>query len=265
MTERSGLGVADARPVPRGWPDPGLASVGRWASWGRTRVAGRGTAPRSPGPRGDPRPDLAGGGGPDPPCPWLHQPRDRGDAGHQRQDGRRACLAHPAQARRAEPARGGRDRPPPLPAAGLTAVAALGQRPEPGESAVAGDPSEGYGQWSAAHWTRPFAVWTGKPSRHWVRDITFAEDASQVRTGTSPHIMACLRNLAIGVLSRAGPSTSPLPLPSRSRPCPTRHHPRDHPRMNRTFRQNAGALASNQTSSRLGTYQSRSRSSSNSE
>jgi predicted transposase YbfD/YdcC len=40
---------------------------------------------------------------------------------------------------------------------------------------------------------------------HHVRDTTFAEDASQVRTGAGPHVMACLRNLAIGVLSRAGP------------------------------------------------------------
>jgi hypothetical protein len=38
-----------------------------------------------------------------------------------------------------------------------------------------------------------------------VRDVTFAEDASQVRTGTGPQVMACLRNLAIGLLSRAGP------------------------------------------------------------
>jgi len=35
--------------------------------------------------------------------------------------------------------------------------------------------------------------------------VTFAEDASQVRTGTAPLVMASLRNLAIGVLSRAGP------------------------------------------------------------
>jgi hypothetical protein len=38
-----------------------------------------------------------------------------------------------------------------------------------------------------------------------VRDVIFTEDASQVRTGTGPHMMVCLRNLAIGVLSRAGP------------------------------------------------------------
>jgi hypothetical protein len=40
---------------------------------------------------------------------------------------------------------------------------------------------------------------------HHIRDTTFAEDASQVRTGTAPRAMASLRNLAIGVLSRAGP------------------------------------------------------------
>jgi hypothetical protein len=40
---------------------------------------------------------------------------------------------------------------------------------------------------------------------HHVRDISFAEDASQVRTGAAPSAMACLRNLVIGVLCRAGP------------------------------------------------------------
>lgn len=32
---------------------------------------------------------------------------------------------------------------------------------------------------------------------HWVRDTTFGEDASQIRTGHSAHIMASVRNLAI--------------------------------------------------------------------
>jgi predicted transposase YbfD/YdcC len=40
---------------------------------------------------------------------------------------------------------------------------------------------------------------------HHVRDTTFAEDGSQVRTGAAPNVMAALRNLVIGVLSRAGP------------------------------------------------------------
>jgi predicted transposase YbfD/YdcC len=47
--------------------------------------------------------------------------------------------------------------------------------------------------------------WAIENGLHWVRDVTFAEDASQLRTGAGPHVMACLRNLAIGALSRAGP------------------------------------------------------------
>ena len=35
--------------------------------------------------------------------------------------------------------------------------------------------------------------------------MTLGEDASQVRTGTAPHVLRCLRNLVIGTLSRAGP------------------------------------------------------------
>ncbi|GGN38808.1 hypothetical protein [Streptomyces fuscichromogenes] len=39
---------------------------------------------------------------------------------------------------------------------------------------------------------------------HPVRDVTFAEDASQLRTGTAPRAMATWRNLAIGALRLAG-------------------------------------------------------------
>jgi predicted transposase YbfD/YdcC len=47
--------------------------------------------------------------------------------------------------------------------------------------------------------------WTIENALHWVRDVTFAEDASQVRTGNAPTVMAALRNLVVGVLSRAEP------------------------------------------------------------
>jgi predicted transposase YbfD/YdcC len=47
--------------------------------------------------------------------------------------------------------------------------------------------------------------WTIENGLYYVRDVTFAEDASQLRSGTGPQVMACLRNLAIGALSRAGP------------------------------------------------------------
>jgi predicted transposase YbfD/YdcC len=45
----------------------------------------------------------------------------------------------------------------------------------------------------------------GIEALHHVRDVTYAEDASQVRTGSGPHVMATLRNLAVGVLCRSGP------------------------------------------------------------
>ncbi|MGQ4376090.1 hypothetical protein ACN6K9_006111 [Streptomyces sp. SAS_267] len=39
---------------------------------------------------------------------------------------------------------------------------------------------------------------------HHVRDVTFAEDDSQLRTGNAPRTMATYRNLAIGALRLAG-------------------------------------------------------------
>jgi predicted transposase YbfD/YdcC len=39
---------------------------------------------------------------------------------------------------------------------------------------------------------------------HHIRDVTFAEDASQLRTGNAPRAMATCRNLAIGVLHLTG-------------------------------------------------------------
>jgi len=39
---------------------------------------------------------------------------------------------------------------------------------------------------------------------HWVRDVTFDEDRSQVRKGTGPQVMASLRNLSISLLRMAG-------------------------------------------------------------
>ena len=41
-------------------------------------------------------------------------------------------------------------------------------------------------------------------SMHCVRDITFDEDKSRIRTGNGPHIMAILRNLAINLLRSRG-------------------------------------------------------------
>ena len=39
---------------------------------------------------------------------------------------------------------------------------------------------------------------------HWVRDVVFGEDQSQVRTGSAPQLLAALRNLVIGMLRLGG-------------------------------------------------------------
>ena len=55
---------------------------------------------------------------------------------------------------------------------------------------------------------RLLALWRGhwgiENRVHWVRDVTFDEDRSQVRTGSAPQIMAALRNLTISALRLAG-------------------------------------------------------------
>jgi hypothetical protein len=39
---------------------------------------------------------------------------------------------------------------------------------------------------------------------HWVRDVTYGEDASRLRTGNAPRLMATFRNLAISLLRLDG-------------------------------------------------------------
>jgi predicted transposase YbfD/YdcC len=60
--------------------------------------------------------------------------------------------------------------------------------------------------------------WAIENGLHYLRDTTFAEDGSQVRTGAGPQVMACLRNLAIGALCQTGPVNLAAAL---------RHHARD--------------------------------------
>jgi predicted transposase YbfD/YdcC len=62
-------------------------------------------------------------------------------------------------------------------------------------SALKADPQL-LGELARGHW--------GIEALHWIRDVTFDEDRSQVRTGSGPRVMATLRNLAIGVLRLAG-------------------------------------------------------------
>ncbi|MFI5960522.1 ISAs1 family transposase [Cryptosporangium sp. NPDC051539] len=70
-----------------------------------------------------------------------------------------------------------------------------------------------------AGWIR--GHWSIENKNHWVRDVTYDEDRSQIRTGTGPEIMAALRNAAIGVLRTAGITNIAAA---------TRHHARDSTR-----------------------------------
>ncbi len=82
---------------------------------------------------------------------------------------------------------------------------------------------------SADHFTAPpatLAAWVqghwGIENRlHWVRDVTFDEDRSQVRTGAAPQVMATLRNIVISLLRLAGWSNIAQAL---------RHHAADNRR-----------------------------------
>ena len=79
---------------------------------------------------------------------------------------------------------------------------------------------------SAEHRTAPPATlaswvrrhWGIENSLHWVRDVVYDEDRSQVRTGNAPRVMATLRNTAISLLRLAGWTTIAVAL---------RHHARN--------------------------------------
>jgi predicted transposase YbfD/YdcC len=46
--------------------------------------------------------------------------------------------------------------------------------------------------------------WSIENKSHWVRDVTYDEDRSQVRKGSMPQILAALRNTTIGLLRWSG-------------------------------------------------------------
>ncbi|MEV6869114.1 ISAs1 family transposase [Streptosporangium subroseum] len=63
-------------------------------------------------------------------------------------------------------------------------------------------PAETAGPVHLNHYER--AHWTVENRLHWVRDVTFREDNSQLRTGTAPRALAAFRNLAISTIRLAG-------------------------------------------------------------
>ena len=54
---------------------------------------------------------------------------------------------------------------------------------------------------ACGHHPRPLGI---EDRLHWVRDLDYDEDRSQIRTASAPRVMATLRNLAITILRLAG-------------------------------------------------------------
>jgi predicted transposase YbfD/YdcC len=76
-----------------------------------------------------------------------------------------------------------------------------------------------------ARWIR--GHWSIENQLHWVRDVSFDEDRSQVRTADGPQVMAALRNLAITALRLSGTTNIASGL---------RHHARDTSRALATYK-----------------------------
>lgn len=74
-------------------------------------------------------------------------------------------------------------------------------------------------RWLRGHWAIE--------ALHWVRDVSFDEDRSQVRTSNGPQIMAALRNLVITALRLNGHTNIAAAL---------RHHARDPHRSLTTYK-----------------------------
>jgi predicted transposase YbfD/YdcC len=143
--------------------------------------------------------------------PWRQIPvaATQRDRGHGRQEHRTLqaatvtaglCFPHAAQAlrvtRRTRPLSGGKWRT--VTTYAITSLT-TGQA-TPGQ--LAG--------WIRGHWHIE--------ALHWIRDVTYREDASQTRTGNGPQVMATIRNLSAGALKLAG-------YPGIATAC--RHHSRD--------------------------------------
>lgn len=61
-------------------------------------------------------------------------------------------------------------------------------------------PPERAGAWELLRWV--WGHWGIENRVHWVRDVDWDEDRSQVRTGAAPQVLAACRNLAQSLLRR---------------------------------------------------------------
>ena len=142
--------------------------------------------------------------------PWRHIPvaARQHNRGHGRQEHR--TLKAAAVAAGSLPARRPGHLPdPPGPAAGRREVADRHRLRHHQPGRPPGNPRPAR-RWIRGHWQIE--------ALHHLRDVSYGEDASQIRTGSGPQAMATLRNLAIGILKTAGHA-------SIAAAC--RHHARD--------------------------------------
>jgi predicted transposase YbfD/YdcC len=129
--------------------------------------------------------------------PWRHIPaghkqRDRGHGREEHRTLKAAAVAaglafpHAAQAirltRRIRPLSGGKWR-----TVTVYAITSL--------DATRATPAQ-LAEWIRGHWQIEVL--------HHIRDVSYGEDASQIRTGNGPQVMATLRNLIIAILKLAG-------------------------------------------------------------
>jgi predicted transposase YbfD/YdcC len=70
--------------------------------------------------------------------------------------------------------------------------------------AITSVPRDAAGPSTLLAWWR--GHWGIENRSHYVRDVSMGEDASRIRTGSAPQIMAALRNAAIGFLRSRGVS-----------------------------------------------------------
>lgn len=67
---------------------------------------------------------------------------------------------------------------------------------------VTSAPPESAGAWELLRWVR--GHWGIENQVHWVRDVDWDEDRSQVRSGAAPQVLAACRNIAQALLRRQG-------------------------------------------------------------
>jgi hypothetical protein len=205
-------------PTPPAHPRPRPAPTwpGRAAAWSQSRP-GRARAPRCGGPGRWPIPWAGTAPGPPAPGPWGWRRPEGRRPGSSRSD--RPCPSTGAAPRRTcRPSCGGPRSSTRSPAWPTPRPARPARRRPPRpvgdreRAALRPGRDLGRGRLPGAHRDRP-------------------------------HVMACLGNLVIGTLSRAGPVNLAAALRFHSRdPPPPARHPRDQPRMRPTPPNNPGAL-----------------------